>query len=111
MSVIDRIISQRVATQISAQIAPLQAQNVLQQEQNARQQAHNEALQKEVESLKGGVAKIADRFEQIADPFSSQTFTNNMLDLLKRANAAGRAAAKEANTVEEGEDLVSPHER
>ena len=55
MSVIDRIISQRVATQISAQIAPLQAQNVLQQEQNARQQAHNEALQKEVEALKGGV--------------------------------------------------------
>ena len=118
MSVIDRIISQRVETHIKAQIAPLQAQNVLQQEQNAcqqeqnaRQQAHNEALQKEVESLKGGVAKIADRFEQIADPFSSQAFTNNMLDLLMRANAAGRAAAKEADTVEEGEDLVPPHKR
>ena len=59
MSVIDHIISQWVETQIRAQIAPLQAQNVLQQEQNARQQeqnarqqAHNETLQKEVEVLK-----------------------------------------------------------
>ena len=125
MSVIDRIISQRVAAQISAQIAPLQAQNVLQQEQNARQLEHNArqqaqndaiqvqnvALQREVEELKGGVSKIADKFEQLADPFSSQTFTNNMLDLLMRANAAGRAAAKEPNTVDEGGDLASPHAR
>ena len=64
-----------------------------------------------VDLLKGGMAKIADKFEQMADPFSSQTFTNNMLDLLMRANAAGRAAAMQADTVKEGGDLDPPHER
>ena len=104
MSTIERIITQRVETQIRAQLAPLQAQI-------APLQAQNEAFQKEVEALKRGVAKIADKFEQIADPFSLPTFTNNMLDLLMRANAAGRAAAMEADTVKEGGDLDPPRER
>ena len=97
MQAIDRIISERVATQLRTQMAPLKAQN--------------DALQQKVELLEGGLAKIGDKVDQIVDPFSSQTFTNNMLDLLTRANAAGRAAAKETETAKDGGDLDPPQKR
>ena len=113
MSSIERIITQRVETQIRAQLAPLQAQNEAiqaqyeanraqneaNQAQNEALQAQTEALRKEIEELERSALNILGKVDQLADPFSSPTFTNNMLDTLKRAHAAGAAAVNEDDTV------------
>jgi predicted nucleic acid-binding Zn-ribbon protein len=104
---IERIITQRVETQIRAQLAPLQAQNEAIQARNVAFQAQTEALRKEIEELERSASNISGKVDQLADPFSSPTFANNMLDTLKRAYAAGAAAINEDDTVKRAATRVS----